>query len=416
MRAIRILGGALVAIFASVSPVFSQSTSLGVRLPSEAEVGAVGLTRAWWGHAIANPLRDKLLYLTLDDENLYAQCSNGTITCFNNETGQRRWGIQVGLADNPILPLTHNEQFIFASNGSKLYCMKKSNGDIVWNLDFPGSPSSSPAVDSERVYLGMIDGSVYTFDIKKIAKLEDQGLLPKWSNETLMWRYKTSGTIVSPPMPIGPRVVFASETGSIYAVGKIKRDLIFQYKTASKLSAPMAIYKKWLLAPSQDNLFYAISSESGQTKWEYTVGLPIRKTPSVVGDKVYITPLRGGMYQLDADLGTQIWWRPGIEQFLATSPTRVYSRDHTGNVVVLDYNSGSLIGSLKFNDYPKQFVNELSDRLYLGTDGGLIVCLRERAREFPVFHLHPERMPIIPLLAPNTPEDDGPAPPPAANE
>ena len=298
------------------------------------------------------------------------------------------------------LPLLTNDQYVFTSNGSKLYCLQKTKGDIIWQLDFPGSPSSSPAVDNERVYLGMLDGSVYTFDIKKIVKLQEQGLLPQWSNETLMWRYKTSGTIVSPPMPVGPRVAFASETGSIYSVGVLKRDLIFQYKTASKLSAPMALYKKWLLAPSQDNIFYAINIENGTTKWEYTVGLPIKRTPSVVGNKVYVAPLRGGMYQLNADLGTQIWWRPGIEQFLASSPKRVYARAYSGNLAILEYNSGAMIGTLKFNDYPKQYVNEQSDRIYLGTEGGLIVCLREPAREFPVFHLHPERLPIIPLFAP----------------
>lgn len=416
MRGLKLASLALAAVLASLGTVSAQQQHLGLRLPTESELNPVGLTRAWWAHSVTNSLRDKLLHLTLDDRNLYAQSTNGAVTCFDNETGQRRWAVQLGLADNPILPLTTNSTYVFAANGSKLYCLQKTNGNIVWELTFPGSPSVAPAVDNQRVYLGMIDGSVYAFDIKKIAQLESEGRMPQWSIQTLMWRYKTPLAIVSPPMPLQHVVAFASESGKIYAVGSEKRELVFQYKTAAKLSAPMALYGRTLLVPSQDNIFYAISADHGTPVWEFTVGLPIRRTPTAIGNKVYFMPFRGGMYQLNADTGNQNWWRPGVEQFLSSSPHRVYAKDHTGNLVVLDEKDGGVLGSVRFIDYPKYLINDQSDRIYLATEGGLIVCLREPAREFPVFYKHPERLPLMPVLTPEGSGSEDPAATPEEKE
>lgn len=416
MRGLKIASLALATVLAFWSSASAQSKQLGLRLPSESELNPLGLTRAWWAHSVTSSLRDKLMYLTLDDEHLYAQSTNGAITCFDNETGRRKWAKQLGLADNPIYPLTSNTRYVFASNGSMLYCLEKSNGNQVWQMAFPGSPSVSPAVDNSRIYLGMLDGSVYAFDIKKITELESQGLMPQWSNQTLLWRYKSTTSIISPPIPFRHVVAFANEAGKIITVGSQKRELIYEYRTGAKLSAPMALSNKTLMIPSRDNIFYAISVEHGASQWQFTVGLPIHRTPVVVQDRVYVMPLRGGMYELNANTGKSNWWRPGIEQFVGSSPSRVYAKDYTGNLVVMDIKDGGMIGAANFLDYKKYLINDQSDRLYLATESGLIVCLREPAREFPIFFKNPERLPLMPVLAPEGAQADASAPPAAGTK
>jgi hypothetical protein len=54
----------------------------------------------------------------------------------------------------------------------------------------------------------------------------------------------------------------------------------------------------------------------------------------------------------------------------------------------------------KFN---RHLANDRSDRIYVATESGLVMCLHERGREFARFHMHPDRQPILPEFAP----DDG---------
>ena len=50
--------------------------------------------------------------------------------------------------------------------------------------------------------------------------------------------------------------------------------------------------------------------------------------------------------------------------------------------------------------YTNHLANDRSDRIYIATPAGLVMCLHEQGREFASFHVHPDRQPIMPELAP----------------
>ena len=47
-----------------------------------------------------------------------------------------------------------------------------------------------------------------------------------------------------------------------------------------------------------------------------------------------------------------------------------------------------------------RIANDRTDRLYFATDKGLVLCLRERERDYPLFHKQPEKRPVEPEIAP----------------
>jgi hypothetical protein len=55
---------------------------------------------------------------------------------------------------------------------------------------------------------------------------------------------------------------------------------------------------------------------------------------------------------------------------------------------------------LPLRDFTVRYGNELTDRIYLATSRGLVICLRENGQEFPIYHRYPERQPILPEFAP----------------
>lgn len=396
----RLLPLLLVLMTTAASAQFTGTIS--TQIPSDRSLYAYGLSRAWWGHAVTNSARDKLLYLTVDENLLYAQSSSGTVTAFDCESGKKLWAVQVGPSDRAIYPATTTKDLVLVVTGMTLFGLRKTDGSIMWDLKLPGQPTSSPVTDDRKLFLGFLDGSMYAFDIVKLGELSAKQMMPQWSYLTVLWRYKTSKSIVTPAIPTSRLVCFASRDGSLYSVTKDDRELMFQFETDAPLSAPMARYKNALIVASEDYNVYSINIENGGYNWQFSSGLMIRRAPIAIANELYLMPEHGGMFKLTADTGRQLWWRPHVEHFISLSPTRVYGIDRRNNLAILSRADGSLLGALPMEHFKVRVLNERSDRIFMATERGMIVALREIGREFPLFHQHPELQPITPEFAMET--------------
>lgn len=398
---------ALLILACSAVPTFAQSSLRGGSLlPQEQMLNRFGLTRAWWGHGTIDSRRDKLLHMTVDESNLYLQSSGGTVTAFNAENGKHLWTRPVGQPDRAVFQAITNDDTLFLINGLVLYAVKKSNGDIIWELPLPGQPSSSPAADDKRIYIGFLDGSLYAFDLKIVQQLHSENKLPAYSFQAITWRYRTSTTISAPPVPGGNVVAFANRNGSLYSVAAEDRRLAFQFETDAALSAPIIRYKNTLLLASEDYNFYSLDLRNGRTGWQYTAGMVIQKAPVLIGDEVFLLPVRGGMIKLSAETGKQIWIRPRIEDFLSATTRHIYTTDRSNNLVLLSRATGEPEGSFSLDRFTKHLTNERSDRIFIATEGGFVCCLHETGRDFPRFHRYPDRQPLLPDFAPDEPASE----------
>lgn len=375
----------------------------GTQLPSEQMLNRYGLTRSWWSHATINSKRDKLLYMVVDETHLFLQASSGSITAFDTETGKYLWTKQIGAADRAIYPATSNDTLLFVSNGTHLFAIRKDTGDIKWELGLPGMPASSPAADEQRVYVGFVDGSLYAFDLKMTQELFTDAKLPQYSESTVLWRYRTSKSVTIPAVPGDNVVAFASKNGSLYSVTKEGRKLMFQFETDAALTAPIVRYKSKLLLASEDFNFYSIDIRTGKPGWQFTAGTVIRKAPILIDDEVYLFPDFGKMFKLSAETGQPMWSVPRMHDFLAASSSRVYVVDNHNNLNVLSRDHGEPLGFFALGQFTRHLANEHSDRIYVATESGLVMCLHERGREFARFHMHPDRQLILPDFAPEGP-------------
>jgi outer membrane protein assembly factor BamB len=375
--------------------------------PSPAVLSRYGLETAWTAQAVINPARDHLAQLTLDEELVYAQGTNGVLTAFDAETGRRQWAVRLGRFDEPTFPPVSNEGMVLAVVGHSMYGIDKLKGDIKWSLRIPGPPSTGPAIDESQIYVGTLDGSVYAFSIRRIEKLYLERRLPQWSHDTLVWRYQAAKEITSPPLPVGRTVNFAARDGSLYAVTTNRPKLMYQFETDAPIVAPMAYVGDVQFLASEDFTFYAINANTGKVLWEFVTGLPIRKSPFAIGDVLYLSPDRGGVFCLSVTDGGQRWWKPFLTDFVTASHRVTYARDVDGNLALIDTNDGSLLGRIPAFAYPRHIHNDRTDRIYLATDSGHILALREKGRDIPNFHKYPERRPIQPEFAPEEGEAEG---------
>lgn len=391
---------AVVALTALSGGASAQS---GASVPGPRVLSRFGLERSFWSHAVINPFRDHVRYLTIDETNLYIQSSGGIVTAIDNETGQKRWAVQLGRTDSPAYPVTSNNEIILVIAGITMYALEPLTGEIVWELLLRNQPSTRPTMDRYYVYYGALDGSVYAYDLRKIRELHEKRQLPQFSNSAEHWRYKSAKEVTTPIVSDDSTINFASRDKSLYSLTALDRKLQFQFETDEEVSAPLGVSGRTIFLASEDFSLFAIDRITGTVRWRFVTGLPIRQQPRVIGDDVFVLPTRGGMYSLDRVTGRRQWWQPQITEFIGATRSLIFGSDRLNNLVVMSRVDGAIIGAVPLRDFTVRYANELSDRLYLASSRGLVICLRERGQEFPTYHRYPERQPILPEF---TPEDD----------
>ncbi len=371
-------------------------------LPDPSELARHGLKMAWWGRASIDPGREKVDFVTNDEAMLFVRSTTGIITAFDAETGRKAWSTLVGRPDQQsFAPITNADQLLLAV-GMNLVALDKRTGDIIWELKLPKHPSAPPAVDEDQVYIGMVDGSVYGFDLAVTRKLHEQRRLPEYSHLAQIWRYQTPSEIVSPPIATSRSVCFASSSGSFFSVATKGQKLIFQFETDSKIVTPLGRNETSILLASENSRMYCLFQDNGQYRWAFTSAHPIRQQPRFFGSRVYVTPETVGTYALNADTGSQIWDLPQEQarQLLMVGQSRIYAFNEQKEIVIIQSSDGRVVGKLPLRQFGMTPTNDRTDRLFLATQEGLVVCLKERDSAIPTYHLHPERRPILPELTP----------------
>ena len=111
---------------------------------------------------------------------------------------------------------------------------------------------------------------------------------------------------------------------------------------------------------------------------------PIDVSPLAVDEMVFVTTREGELTCLDPESGEAKWTARGIKRFLSASTNRLYCATIDHRLVVIDTATGSRIASHSIDRAAVPFVNIASDRLYLASSEGVLTCLRESGRRWPI--------------------------------
>ncbi len=172
-------------------------------------------------------------------------CESGDIFALDAKTGKVRWKVHTGGAVKGALALDHGT--LFADNyAGEVWAIDAGNGHVKWTAHTQGGGFlhgggvySTPAVAFGRVYLGGLDGRVYSF-------VENTG--------ALAWSHSTGAEVYSSPA------------------------------VADTPHAPPTVF-----IGSEDKHFYALDAKTGAVRWEHYINGIILGSPSVVDRTVYVS-------------------------------------------------------------------------------------------------------------------------------
>ena len=356
------------------------------------------------------------------------QTDAAMVHAIDAETGRTLWSKQVGKPNRPSMPLDANGDFVAVINGSQLYLLNHTNGDVLDEKTVPDAPGGGPALSAKRVYVPGVMGMVTAYRLPsnaentdkkgEPAKSEKESAADKKSPPEPERRPESHGGAITPPLfcksfgralvqPLvtrdfvgGEYVVWPTDRGNLN-LARVERateeSLALKYRMET--GAPIVARPAYLppdpkvpgdsgtvFAASCDGFVYAIQEESGKTLWRFSTGEPILRSPAVIDQRVYVTTELGGMYCLDAKTSQNLWWAENVMQFVAASNARVYVVNRIGRLRVLSAASGAQLDAVPTENVPIKLANTDTDRIYLVSDGGLVQCLREVEQTEPIMH------------------------------
>ena len=392
----------LLACVASVCMPSAASAERRSPLIDQITARRHGLTRAWFRQIELDRSRDRVESVTIYDGMLFVQTKRGSISALDAETGRNLWTTHVGDGRHVTSQVGAGPEYVAVVSGTTLYVFariekvdkegSRKPGSFIWKKRVRGVPGAGPAVGVENIFVPTAKGTLEAHSITDTKKP--------------IWYYTASGVSLVQPIVSGESVSWSTDKGLFYVASADRLTARYRVETQSEIVAQPAYLPPHLFVGSVDGHLYKVHERSGAIRWRFSTGEAVIERPLAIKDRVYVTSRDSGLFCVQAEepedaeaianneipevrQGREIWWTPHINKILAASPTRLYTLNDSGRMIILRQKDGAPIDSLATENLDFSVVNSKTDRIYIGTRTGLIQCLHEPALKDPVKHGSP---------------------------
>ena len=221
--------------------------------------------------------RGRLFVATLDP---------GQVTSLRAKTGRILW--QKKLASrSESSPIVINNRVYFGSESGTVYSMDASTGRTIWTYKAGGAVKGALAHADGKLFFGDYSGSVTALDLRGRRV---------WKTGTSGRSFGRVGRVYSTPAVKFGRVYLGSLDGRVYSFVARNGKLAWSHSTGNYVYASPAVArvpgtKPTVYIGSYDGNFYALDARNGKERWKYRAGGRISGSATVVGKVVYFANL-----------------------------------------------------------------------------------------------------------------------------
>ena len=394
----------LTFVVGAVSATSLWAQSLEVPLMPQTIAEQVGLRRAWFAQVPLDQARSKITHVTLQAGALLVVTDESMLHVIDPETGLRQWSFAAGEPKMVALSAGANANYVAVANTVRLFVLDRAGGNLLFSPQLTGTPARGPVFTEHHVMVPMMRGVLEAYPLNQdFAKLLAPQYLP------------SSGRIFGEPAVSDEGLVWTGDlnllNGYHFSVGGPQ----FTVPVPGGISTGPAIFAPRVYVGTEAGYLVSYAVVGGDKLWRFAAGSPIRHRPIALGPVVYVLPEDGGMFALDSETGEALWFAADAVQFVAASPTRVYTMDGFHRLAILDAKTGARVEVLPLPRLLKPLVNDHSDRIVFYTEDGLIQSLHEPQLIAPQLYVPPKPEPAK-KRGPTTPppEQGTPAEPAAA--
>lgn len=310
------------------------------------------------------------------DITLYISGSGGMVQAVDAETGRMLWSTPVGHSDYFTTSLAATDEFVALVNGQQLYLLSTDDGSVLDQRRVTGGvPAAGPAVLGKMVFIPTLSGQLHVYKFGPKA--------PHWPSV-----YRSKGVVHFPPTAVGAFIMWPTDTGTITAIDPARAGAQFRLQLDDPIAGPLVYAPpRQIMAVTQAGYLYSFDAVTGGIMWRYSSGNMTAEPASVVNDTVFVVSREAGMRAVATATGQEKWWARDINHFIAATKDRVYASTRENVLTVLDAQTGKIVAEIPLRPKDRAFVNNQTDRLYIGTQTGLIQCLRPLDAYWPTVHV-----------------------------
>ena len=255
---------------------------------------------------------------------------------------------------------------------------------IEYGQKLEAPPTAGVAADNTYLFACM-DGRLVRYVVPNFRALAKVKAPPMGSASPQLirtWDFPTGGNVSQAPTLTREMAVFTTDDGTEAFINKsnlgdddipIERG---QFQTGGFVSAKVGSHNSMIYVPCQDLSLYALNASSGRLSWRFFGQAPIVDGPKATDADVFVVVGKAGLHRLERANGNVKWASRDAVKFLATNQRFVYALDRLGKMLVIDYDRGKVLSAWDARDWVLPIPNDLTDRVYLASNDGQIICLR----------------------------------------
>ena len=217
----------------------------------------------------------------------------------NATTGQEIWHHTGPIANIVSSPALESDRIYVAFTDGTIRALDATNGQVIWSVNHPGGANSSPAVAGGRLYIAIHNRGLLALDANTGSELWLAPMPgPQWS---------------SPAVENGRVFVGSRDDHKLYAFDAVTGDILWTATTNDWVQTSPAVADGVVYIANNSGNVYAFELETGNLVWQSAVapGFGFGSSPTVANGVVYIasaldasaTHFDGKLYALDAANG-----------------------------------------------------------------------------------------------------------------
>ncbi len=214
-------------------------------------------------------------------DNVLVTSQDGRLYCFAMADGTPRWTYET---DDQIRcsPTVAGDRTFLGGCDGQLHMVDLKTGKAIGEpLPLGGPTGSTPAVQGNKAFLPIMDGVVYAFDWQKPAQLWNH------SDEDRLQQYRTSAAVSE------DLVIVCSEGKQIDALSVDTGERQWRYTLRKRADASPVIAGKDVWIAARDGRLIRLSLADGKEKWVYEIRGEFLASPAIAGGALYISDDRG---------------------------------------------------------------------------------------------------------------------------
>jgi outer membrane protein assembly factor BamB len=370
-------------------------------IPGRAALERLGLERHWFS-VVPLVETERLSRITRSQDLLFAQTDYARLHTFDAETGRLLWTAQLGERAGFSQGVAANSWAVFVTNASTLFALDRGTGRQIWRTSLDTLPTSMPACDESRVMVGLTNGLLVAFRLKSVDSKGNERIR---DTPYPLWTYHAGGPIRTRPLPAENIAAFGGGDNKTWVVMADEPTVLFRLATGGPIGEGLGAHgTRTLLVPSGDKILYAADILTGKVVWTFPSGSPIGQEPLVAQEDIYVINTAGELTRLDPKDGQPRWTIPTQGgRLVSITPTKIYLRSYNLDLFAVDRATGRMVidpsdshlrAGVNLREYSLNIVNRFNDRMYYGTNSGLILALRESGSAQPSLLRDPRQLPF----------------------